>query len=105
MVLVMPTLKINKSTNLSPQDCFSKITDLFENDKELQKLDPGYKCEFDSSSLSGTAKGSQFKASMNITPSGSGSELELTVDLPFHLGLVKGLVQKTLEKKVDALLG
>ena len=101
----MPTVKINKNCSLSPQDCYSKITDLLENDKELQKLDPGYKCDFNSEKLTGTAKGKQFKAAMNIVPDGDGSALELTVDLPFHLGLVKGLVQKTLEKKVDSLLG
>ena len=77
---------------------------MLENDQELQKLDPGYKCDFDSGNLSGSAKGKQFKANMNIKPSGEGSALELTVDLPFHLGLVKGLVEKTLQKKVDSLL-
>lgn len=101
----MPTVKINKTSNLSPQDCFTKVTDLLTNDKELQKLDPGYETNFDSGNLTGTAKGKQFKANMNIKPEGDGSALELVVDLPFHLGLVKGLVQKTLEKKVDSLLG
>lgn len=100
----MPTVKINKNCNLSPQDCFSKITAMLENDKELQKLDPGYKCNFNSDDLSGTAKGKQFKADMNVKSEGDGSALELTVDLPFHLGLVKGLVEKTLQKKVDSLL-
>lgn len=89
---------------MSPQDCYSKITNLLQNDKELQKLDPGYQCQFDPQKLSGTAKGSQFKASMQIAPVGAGSSVELSVELPFHLGLVKGLVQKTLEKKVSALL-
>jgi hypothetical protein len=100
----MPTVKINVSSSKSPQDCYAKITDLLQNDRELQKLDPGYQCEFDPKNLTGTAKGSQFKATMNIRPEGAGSQVELSVDLPFHLGLVKGLVQKTLEKKVSALL-
>ena len=101
----MPNVKVNATSEISPQEAYEKVTGLLENDKELQKLDPGYSCQFDAQSLSGTAKGSQFTASMQISPSGSGSSVEISVDLPFHLGLVKGLVKKTLQGKVDKLLG
>ena len=100
----MPTVKISKTTSLGPKESFEKITKLLENDKELQKLDPGYKCDFDPENLNGSAKGKQFKADMKIETEGEGSKVELTVDLPFHLGLVKGVVQKTLQKKVDEIL-
>ncbi|MEO0336050.1 MAG: hypothetical protein AAF202_06640 [Pseudomonadota bacterium] len=100
----MPKLTVTRETSLSAQETFDKITDLLENDKELNKLDPGYKCDFDSGKLSGTAKGKQFKASMQIKSKGDGSEVELNVDLPMTLTLVKGLVKSTLQKKVDAVL-
>ena len=100
----MPSVKVTRQTSLSAKESYEKITHLLENDKELQKLDPGYKCDFDASSMTGKAKGKQFKADMNISEQGDGSVVELNVDLPFHLGLVKGLVQKTLQKKVDDLL-
>jgi hypothetical protein len=100
----MPKLTVTRETSLSSQEAFEKITHLLENDKELNKLDPGYKCDFDSGSLSGTAVGKQFKAKMHIKDKGSGSEVELLVDLPMTLTLVKGLVKSTLQKKVDAVL-
>lgn len=104
ILFTMPTVKIEKQTDLSPQECFNKVKTMLETDKELNKLDPGYKCDFDPGSLSGTAKGKQFTASMNISEAGGGSSVELNVELPFHLGLIKGLVQKTLQKKVDEIL-
>lgn len=101
----MPSIKIAKNSALSAPECFEKIKQLLENDKELRRLDPQYQCEFDSDQLSGKATGSQFKASLNVTDSGAqGSQMEIIVDLPFHLTLVKGIVQKTLEKKVDQAL-
>ncbi|HAG91278.1 MAG TPA: hypothetical protein DCL41_05370 [Bdellovibrionales bacterium] len=100
----MPTIKIQKSTSQQPADAFKKISQLFEHDSELRKLDPKYVCEFNDSQLTGSAIGSQFKANMKIQPEASGSNVEITVELPFHLGLVKGIVSNTLEKKLDEAL-
>lgn len=100
----MPSIKIAKSTVLSPQECYNRVTKMFETDKDLQKLDPKYKCEFDAKSLSGNADGSQFKAKMLVKPDKNGAQLTVDVELPFHLALVKGMVQKTLEKKLDQAL-
>ena len=100
----MPTIKVSAETRLSPKESFERVSRLFENDKELRKLDSELKCNFDPSSLSGTAQGKQFKAEMNVRPSAQGSSVELKVDLPFHLSLVKGMVQKTLEKKLSSAL-
>jgi len=100
----MPTVKIQKSTDKSADEAFKKISHLLENDSELRKLDPKYVCEFHPESHSGSAKGSQFKADLQIHDASPGSQVEITVELPFHLGLVKGLVSKTLEKKLDQAL-
>lgn len=100
----MPTVKLEKSTKHAPNDAFQKISGLLENDSELRKLDPKYTCDFDQKSLSGTATGSQFKANMNISPDGDGSKVSIAVELPFHLGLIKGMVSKTLDKKLDEAL-
>lgn len=77
---------------------------MFENDRDLKKLDPGFQCSFDRAKLNGTAEGQQFKAKMSVSGSGQQSSVHIEVELPFHLALVKGMVQKTLEKKLAAAL-
>jgi hypothetical protein len=100
----MPSLKIEKNSQLSATDSYKRITSLLETDKDLRKLDAKYKCQFDEASLSGSADGQHFKAKMKITAAGAGSHVEVSVDLPFHLALVKGMVEKTLSKKLDEVL-
>lgn len=104
MFIVMPSLKINKQTSLSADDSFQRISSLLSNDKDLKKLDSKYKAEFDKNTRSGTAEGSMFKAKMNVKESAGGSTVELTVDLPMTLALMKGMVEKTLQKKLEEAL-
>ncbi len=101
----MPSVKISSQTPLSAQECYKRVSEMLANDGDLKKLDPKYACQFDEKTLSGRAEGSQFKATLKVSPQGPGSEVEIVVELPFHLALVKGLVQKTLEKKLNSALG
>lgn len=101
----MPKFTVEKNSSLSTKETYDKVTALLTNDKELKKLDSAYKCDFDEASLSGTASGKFFKADMSIAPSdGEGSLVKITVDLPFTLALAKGLIEKTLKKKLDESL-
>ena len=100
----MPSLKIEKQSKLSPDDSFKRISDLLSNDKDLRKLDAKYKADFNAQTRSGTAEGSMFKAKMSVSEGGEGSTIQVTVDLPFHLALMKGMVEKTLQKKLDEAL-
>ncbi|MGE0526158.1 MAG: hypothetical protein AB7G93_20135 [Bdellovibrionales bacterium] len=100
----MPSIKVEKQTSLSPGDSFKRISDLLSNDKDLRKLDPKYKAEFSPETLSGSADGSMFKARMNVKDAAGGSKVEIVVDLPFHLSLVKGMVEKTLRTKLEQVL-
>lgn len=100
----MPAIKITAETSLPPNECFTRVTKMFENDADLKKLDSKFVCRFDEKSLSGTAEGKLFKANMKILAAAQGSAVEIQVDLPFHLALVKGMVQKTLEKKLSSAL-
>ena len=100
----MPSIKIEKQCKHSPADTFKRISDLLSNDKDLRKLDASYKAEFNAQNMSGTATGSMFKANMNVKEQAGGSKVEMVVDLPFHLALVKGMVEKTLAKKLDEIL-
>lgn len=105
LISLMPAIKVSAQTKLDPQECFKKIASFFESDADLRRLDAGYKCQFDAKSMTGTAQGSQFKAKLAVKADGSGSVVDVEVDLPFHLALLKGMVQKTLEKKLTAVLG
>ncbi len=100
----MPSIKVEKQSSLSAGDSFKRVSDMLSNDKDLRKLDAKYKCEFNAKDFSGVADGSMFKAKMNIKANGPGSNVVITVDLPFHLALVKGMVEKTLQKKLEEAL-
>lgn len=104
VVEIMPSIKIEKQSKHSPTDTFKRISELLSNDKDLKKLDPSLKVDFDPQAMTGSATGSMFKAKLNVTDGNGGSKVEMTVDLPFHLALVKGMVEKTLAKKLDEVL-
>src|SRR3954447_23617346 len=97
----MPSIKIEKQTKLNADDSFKRISNMLSNDRDLKKLDSSYKCEFNDKDRSGSADGSLFKAKMNVKEASAGSTVQITVDLPLKLALVKGMVQKTLEKKLE----
>lgn len=104
-VLDMPKVIVKKQSQMPAAESFQKISKMLEEDPQLKKLDPKYKCKFDSKTLSGTASGSQFKASLTVKGSNDGSAVEITVELPFHLALAKGIVESTLKKKIEEVLG
>ncbi|MAE75143.1 MAG: hypothetical protein CL675_13705 [Bdellovibrionaceae bacterium] len=101
----MPKVNVASSTSMNAQDSYNKVKSLLENDADLKKLDPAYSCQFNDSSLSGTASGNLFKAQLKVKDAAGGSEVSIEVDLPMKLALVKGMVQKTLQKKLDNTLG
>jgi hypothetical protein len=103
-VFCMPSIKVEKQSKLSAADSFKRISELLSNDKDLRKLDPKYKADFNAQTLSGSADGSMFKAKLNVSEAGAGSKVLVTVDLPFHLALAKGMVEKTLQKKLEEAL-
>lgn len=100
----MPKVKVENQSKHSIEDTFKKIRHMLENDKDLGKMDPGYVCKFDDKSFSGTAKGSKFEANMKVVAKGAGAHVEIEVSLPMLLTPVKGVVQSTLQKKLDAAL-
>ena len=100
----MPSIKVEKQTPLSANDSFKRISDMLSQDKDLRKLDSKYKCEFNAKEMTGVADGSMFKAKMSVKDQQGGSKVEIVVDLPLHLALVKGMVEKTLVKKLEEAL-
>ena len=100
----MPKVKVESQSKHSADETFKKIRNLLENDKELRKMDSSYTCHFDDKSLSGSAKGSKFEANMKVAGKGTGSSVEIEVTLPLMLTPLKGVVQSTLQKKVESAL-
>jgi hypothetical protein len=100
----MPKVKAESNTNRPPQETFNKIKQMLETDRDLRKFDPNLACTFNESDMTGIAKGSQFKANMKVTSQGAGSHVEIEVELPLMLTPVKGVVQSTLQKKLDSVL-
>lgn len=100
----MPKVTVKGDSPYSAKETFDKISNLLNKDGDLRKLDPAYKCEFDPNAMTGSASGSQFKANMSVKPQGDKAVVEIVVDLPFHLALVKGMVERTLQAKLDKTL-
>lgn len=104
----MPKVKVESNSKHSPEDTYQRIKSLLENDKELRKMDSTYKCQFNDAQMSGTAKGGKFEANMKVTSNSSvgsgGAHVQIEVDLPLMLTPVKGLVQSTLQKKLEHAL-
>ncbi|MCH2534585.1 MAG: polyhydroxyalkanoic acid system family protein [Bdellovibrionales bacterium] len=100
----MPKIKVERNTKLSPEDAFERVQNLLENDSELKKLDQDMSFEFNKNQLEGSAKGKQFSALMKVSEAQGSSNVSIEVDLPFHLGLIKGVVEKTLHDKLEDAL-
>ena len=100
----MPKVTVSCQSTVSSKEAFDRVRKILEEDQELHKLDAQYKCEFDESKLSGLATGKHFKASMAISEGNPGSNVQITVELPLALSLAKGIVQKTLQRKLDRAL-
>lgn len=100
----MPKVKVESKSKYTATETYQKIKSLLENDKDLRRMDADYKCDFNDSGLSGCAKGGKFSANLQVTAKGEQSTVCIEVDLPLMLTPVKGVVQSTLQKKVDAAL-
>lgn len=101
----MPKFKVEKTTSMNPKESFDRIKQFLSADPDLKMLDSSYKCQFEDDKLTGSAKGQKFNAALSVSPSGDQSKVEITVDLPLLLMPFKGLVENTLNKKLDKLLG
>jgi hypothetical protein len=100
----MPKVKVESQSKHSPQETFAKIKQLLENDKDLRKMDSGYVCKFNEAGMTGSAKGGKFEADMKVVAKGTGAMVEIEVSLPLMLTPIKGIVQTTLQKKLESAL-
>ena len=97
----MPKLDIKCQSNHSQEETFTRVKKFFDTDTTLAKFDSDLKTEFNDSAYSGSVIGRQFKAKLEVS---GNAEVCINVDLPFHLALAKGMIQKTLQSKLDEAL-
>lgn len=100
----MPKVTIDHKSQLAPSEAFSKIKTFFETDQDIRRFDPKMQCTFAESSMTGKANGSQFKADIMVKGEGSGSMIQVVVDLPLLLAPFKTKVQETITKKLTKYL-
>lgn len=100
----MPKFTIEHTSSHSAKEAFDKIKTFLGNDEDIRRFDSKLQCEFNDGAMNGFIKGSQFKADVAVLAQGTGSKIQIQVDLPMLLTPFKGKVQETLQKKLSKYL-
>lgn len=100
----MPKFTIEHSSSHSAKEAFEKIKSFMTSDEDVRRFDSKMQCQFDDGTLNGSVKGSQFKADVSVLSQGTGSKIQIIVDLPMLLSPFKGKVQETLQRKLSKYL-
>jgi hypothetical protein len=100
----MPKFTIEHTSSHSAKEAYEKIKTFLDRDEDIQRFDAKLKSNFDDGSMTGSIKGSQFKADVAVLTEGKGSKVQIAVDLPMLLTPFKGKVQETLQKKLAKYL-
>jgi hypothetical protein len=100
----MSKFTIEHESSHNPKEAYEKIKKFLSNDEDLKKFDAKLQSQFDDGSMTGSIKGSQFKADVAVVPAGAGSKVQVTIDLPMLLMAFKGKIQETMSKKLTKYL-
>jgi len=100
----MPKFTIEHTSSHSAKEAYDKIKTFLSKDEDIRRFDSKIQPQFDDAGMSGTIKGSQFKADVSVQAQGTGSKVQIVVDLPMLLTPFKGKVQETLQKKLSRYL-
>lgn len=99
----MATISIQRTTDLPAREVYEKVRIILSEDKSLRKLDPTYTVDFDATALTGSVRGKLFAAGLKVASS-TNTRVALEVNLAKQVMVFKGLVEKSLEQRLDALL-
>lgn len=100
----MPKINLCHKTELSPNEAFERIKTALPDDENLKSLDSSYRCQFDSEKHVGKIEGSRFKADVTVhgtTP----TEVKIHIEIPLIVVPFKSMIEQTLSKKFNQLLG
>lgn len=101
----MPKINVEHTSSVPAAELYEKVKSFFGTSEDIRRLDPKIACEFEDSTMSGKATGSQFKGNFAITSQGTGSKVTVVVDLPLLLTPFKGKIQETIERKLAKYVG
>ncbi len=101
----MPKIIVQKSVNKAAQETFEKLKTFLSSDPDLKRMDSSYQCQFQDEQMTGTAKGTKFNALLNVKQNGTNSDIEIQIDLPLMMTPFKGVVESTIQNKLNKLLG
>ncbi len=96
----MPKFTIEHTSSHSAKAAFEKIKLFMSEDEDIRRFDSKMTCQFSDNALDGSIRGSQFKADISVQAQGTGSKIQILVDLPMLLTPFKSKVQETLQKKL-----
>ena len=100
----MPKITIDHQSSLAATESLTKIKNFFETDKDLERMGGPIECQFDEASLKGKVKGKQFKADVQVETQGSGSQINVIIDLPLLLSPFKAKVEEIVKHKLAKYL-
>ena len=100
----MPKISVQHQSSLPAAEALDKIKNFFETDKDLQRIDPGLKCDFNPSNMKGQVHGKQFKADVTVSTQSPGCSVSVIIDLPLILTPFKGKVEETVKRKLSKYL-
>ncbi len=100
----MPKFKVETPSSHDPKETFKKIKNFLENADDLKKIDSNIVCQFEDSTLKGSAKGKQFKAEISVQETSPHCTVMVEVEIPFLLSPLKGKIQESLERKIKKAL-
>jgi len=93
----MPKFTVDHKTSHAAPEAYKKMKEVLSSG-EMSKFDSKIKCDFNDDQHFCQVNGSQFKAELKVKPLDGGSQVSITVDLPFLLSPFKGKVQEGLLK-------
>ncbi len=96
----MPKFTVDHQTSYAAPQAYQKMKEVLGSG-EMNKFDSKIKCDFNDQNQTCQVNGSQFKAELQVKPAGEGSQVSITVDLPFLLSPFKGKVQEGLTKMLN----
>lgn len=96
----MPKFQVVHNSDLAPGEAFEKLNAFLGQASEIAKFDAAAKWQGNPGENTGSIKGKQFSAKVQVKPQGSGSEVIFDLDIALLLTPLKGKITEVLQAKL-----